>query len=152
MLRSLNVRIIITSFETFHHRKPILSHLRTINFIVYALKRIQKKLINKSEKCVLLRYEGEFIFRLYNLIKKKIIRVNNIHFVEKRSLIVNPEEKTNVYKSSTKRQRLHILIFAVEKTLNKQRITNISKDIVFIMKLSTTASASAINRSRSNFP
>ena len=103
MLRSLNVRIIITSFETFHYRKPILSHLRTIDFIVYALKRIQKKLVNKSEKCVLLEYKEEFIFRLYNLIKKKIIRVNNIHFVEKRLLIVNFEEKINAYKFSIKR-------------------------------------------------
>ena len=103
MLRSLNVRIITTSFETFYYRKLILFHLRTINFIVYALKRIQKKLVNKSEKCVLLNYEGEFIFRLYNLIKKKIIRVNNIYFVEKRPLIVNLEEKTNVYELSIKR-------------------------------------------------
>ena len=103
MLRSLNVRTITTLFETFHHRKPILFHLRTINFIVYTLKRIQKKLVNKSEKCVLLKYKGEFIFRLYNLIKKKIIRVNNVHFVEKRSLIVNFEKKTNAHKSSIKR-------------------------------------------------
>ena len=103
MLRSLNVRIIITLFETFHYRKLILFYLRTINFIVYALKRIQKKLVNKSEKCVLLKYEEEFIFRLYNLIKKKIIRVNNVYFVEKRFLIVNLEEKTNVYKLSIKR-------------------------------------------------
>ena len=152
MLRSLNVRIIVTSFETFHHRKPILFHLRTIDFIVYALKRIQKKLVNKSEKCVLLRYEGEFIFRLYNLIKKKIIRINNVHFVEKRPLIVNPEEKTNVHEPSIKRQRLYVSAFAVKKALDEQRITDISKDIVFIMKSSTTASAPAINRSRSNFP
>ena len=59
--------------------------------------------MNKSEKYVLLNYEEEFIFRLYNLIKKKIIRVNNIHFIEKRSLIVNLEEKTNVHKLSIKR-------------------------------------------------
>ena len=103
MLRSLNVRIIITSFETFYYRKSILFHLRTIDFIVYALKRIQKKLVNKSEKCVLLEYEEEFIFRLYNLIKKKIIRINNIYFVEKRFLIINLEEKTNAYKFSIKR-------------------------------------------------
>ena len=82
MLRSLNVRIIITLFETFYYRKLILSHLRTIDFIVYALKRIQKKLVNKSEKCILLRYKEEFIFRLYNLNQKKIIRINNIHFVK----------------------------------------------------------------------
>ena len=103
ILRSLNVRTITTSFETFHYRKLILSHLRTIDFIVYALKRIQKKLVNKSEKCVLLKYEEKFIFRLYNLIKKKIIRINNIHFVEKRLLIMNLKEKTNVYKFSIKR-------------------------------------------------
>ena len=47
--------------------------------------------------------KGEFIFRLYNLIKKKIIRVNNVHFVEKRPLIVNLEEKTNAHKSPIKR-------------------------------------------------
>ena len=152
MLRSLNVRIIATPFETFHYRKPILSHLRTIDFIVYALKRIQKKLINKSEKCVLLKYKEEFIFRLYNLIKKKIIRINNVHFVEKRLLIVNLEGKTNAHELSTKRQRLHISTSAVGEALDEQRIINISKDIALIMKPSTTVSASAINRSRSNFP
>ena len=119
MLRSLNVRIIVTLFETFHYRKLILSHLRTINFIVYVLKRIQKKLVNKSEKCVLLNYKEEFTFRLYNLIKKKIIRINNIYFVEKRSLIVNLKEKTNAYKLSIKRQRLYISIFAIKKTLDE---------------------------------
>ena len=103
MLRSLNVRIIVTLFEAFYYRKLILSHLRTIDFIVYALKRIQKKLVNKSEKYILLRYKEEFIFRLYNLIKKKIIRVNNVYFVKKRFLIVNLEEKTNAYKLSIKR-------------------------------------------------
>ena len=151
MLRSFNVRTIITLFETFHYRKPILSHLRTIDFIVYALKRIQKKLVNKSEKCVLLRYEEKFIFRLYNLVKKKIIRINNVHFVEKRPLIVNLEEKTNAHELSIKRQRLHILVSAVKETLNEQRITDISKDIILIMKPSTTVSVSVINRSRSNF-
>ena len=75
--------------------------------------------MNKSEKCVLLKYEEEFIFRLYNLIKKKIIRINNVHFVEKRFLIVNLEEKTNAHKSPIKRQRLYISTFAVKETLNK---------------------------------
>ena len=40
ILRFFNVRIIITLFETFHYRKLILFHLRIIDFIVYALKRI----------------------------------------------------------------------------------------------------------------
>ena len=54
--------------------------------------------MNKSEKCVLLGYEGESIYRLYNLIKKKVIRVNSVHFVEKRSLFVNLEEEIEAYK------------------------------------------------------
>lgn len=56
-MRSPNIRTIVTPFEAFYHRKPILSHLRTIDSIAYALKRIQKKLVNKSEKCILLGYE-----------------------------------------------------------------------------------------------
>ena len=57
--------------------------MRIINFIVYALKRIEKKFINKNTKYILLNYKVEFIFRFYNLIKKKIIRVNNVHFIKK---------------------------------------------------------------------
>ena len=39
-MRLLDIRIIIISFETFYYRKSILSYLRIINFIAYALKRI----------------------------------------------------------------------------------------------------------------
>ena len=102
-MRSFNIKIIIISFETFYYRKSIFSHLRIINFIVYALKRIQKKLINKNEKCILLNYENESIFRLYNLIKKKIIRVNDIYFVEKRPHFVNFEKKIKAHEPSNKR-------------------------------------------------
>ena len=59
--------------------------------------------MNKSEKCILLNYENEFIFHFYNLIKKKIIRVNNVYFVEKRPHFVNFEKKIKIYKSSNKR-------------------------------------------------
>ena len=82
-MRLLDIRTIIISFKTFYYRKLILSHLRIISFIAYALKRIQKKLINKSEKCILLDYKEKLIYYLYNLIKKKIIRVNSVHFVKK---------------------------------------------------------------------
>ena len=101
-MRFLNIKIIITFFEIFYYRKLIFSHLRIINFIVYALKRIQKKLINKNEKCILLNYKNEFIFHLYNLIKKKIIRVNNIHFVKKRSHFINFEKKTKIHEPLNK--------------------------------------------------
>ena len=62
-----------------------------------------KKFINKSEKCIFLNYKNEFIFRFYNLIKKKIIRINDIHFVEKRLYFVNFEKKIKIHEFSNKR-------------------------------------------------
>ena len=59
--------------------------------------------MNKNKKYILLGYENEFIFRFYNLIKKKIIRVNDVHFVEKRSHFVNLEEEIEVYEPLNKR-------------------------------------------------
>ena len=97
-MRFLNIKIIIIFFKTFYYHKFILFHLRIINFIVYILKYIQKKFINKNEKCIFLNYENEFIFHFYNLIKKKVIRVNDVYFVKKRSHFVNFEEKIEIYK------------------------------------------------------
>ena len=102
-MRFFNIKIIITFFEIFYYRKSIFFHLRIINFIVYVLKCIQKKFINKNEKCILLNYENEFIFRFYNLIKKKIIRINDMHFVEKCSHFINFEEKIKIHKFLNKR-------------------------------------------------
>ena len=103
IMRFFNIKIIITFFEIFYYHKFIFSHLRIINFIIYALKRIQKKFINKNKKCILLNYENKFIFRLYNLIQKKIIRVNNVHFVKKRSHFVNFEKKIKIHEFLNKR-------------------------------------------------
>ena len=103
MMRFFNIKIIITFFEIFYYYKFFFFHLRIINFIVYVLKRILKKFINKNEKCILLNYKNEFIFRFYNLIKKKIIRINNIYFIKKRSHFVNFEKKIEIYKSLNKR-------------------------------------------------
>ena len=102
MMRFFNIKIIITFFKTFYHHN-FFFHLYIINFIVYALKKIQKKFINKSEKYILLNYKNEFIFYLYNLIKKKIIRVNNVYFIKKRFHFVNFEKKIKIYKFSNKR-------------------------------------------------
>ena len=102
-MRSFNIKIIDISFETFYYYKLILFHLRIINFIIYILKRIQKKIINKSEKCILFNYENEFIFYFYNFIKKKIIRVNNVHFVKKRFHFMNFEKKIEIHKFLNKR-------------------------------------------------
>lgn len=135
VLRSPNTRTPATPFEAFYHRRPILSHLRTIGSIAYALKRIQKKLVDKSEKCVLLGYEGESIFRLYNLTKKKVIRANDVHFVEKRPLFVDPEEETDAHEPPAKRQRLQqVPASAVGEALDGQRITDISEDVAPIVR------------------
>lgn len=160
-MRSPNVRTIATPFEAFYQRKPILSHLRIVGFIAYAIKRIQKKLVDRSEKCVLLGYEGEHIFRLYNLTKKIVVRANSVHFVKKRPLVVDPEEETEAHEPSNKRQRLTVPASAAGEALNKQRITNISedvkpKDVAPITKTATKPSAAsrppAPIRPRPNFP
>ena len=96
-MRFFNIKIIITFFEIFYYRKFFFFHLRIINFIVYVLKRIQKKIINKNEKYISLNYKNEFIFRFYNLIKKKIIRVNDIHFIKKHLYFVNFKEKIKIH-------------------------------------------------------
>ena len=89
--------------------------------------------MDKSEKCVLLGYEGESIYRLYNLTKKKVIRANSVYFVKKRPLFVNPEEEIEAYKHPVKRQRLTVIsVFATKETPNKQRITNVSEDVTSI--------------------
>ena len=59
--------------------------------------------MNKSEKCIFLNYENEFIFHFYNLIKKKIIRVNDIYFVKKRLYFINFEKKIEIYEFLNKR-------------------------------------------------
>ena len=69
-MRFFNINIIITFFKIFYYRN-FLIYLYIINFIVYALNRIVK-IINKSEKYILLYYENEFIFYFYNLIKKRL--------------------------------------------------------------------------------
>ena len=50
MMRFFNIKIIIIFFEVFYYYKLIFFHLRIINFIIYVLKCIQKKFINKSER------------------------------------------------------------------------------------------------------
>ena len=149
ILRSPNTRTVATPFEAMYHRRPILSHLRTIGSIAYALKRIQKKLVDRSEKCVLLGYEGESIFRLYNLTKKKVIRANDVHFVEKRPLYVDPEEDTSAHESPNKRQRLTVSASAAGEALNEQRITDVSDDVAPVIPTPIVSSAP---KPRPNFP
>ena len=67
-----------------------------------------------------LNYKKKSIFRLYNFIKKKVIRVNNIYFMKKRFLFLNFEKKIEIYEFFYKRQRfIIVLIFAIKKILKK---------------------------------
>ena len=59
--------------------------------------------MNKNEKYIFLNYKDEFIFHFYNLIKKKIIRINDIHFVEKCSHFINFEKKIEIHEFLNKR-------------------------------------------------
>ena len=59
--------------------------------------------MNKSEKCIFLNYKNKFIFRFYNLIKKKIIRINDMHFIEKCLYFINFEEEIEIHEFSNKR-------------------------------------------------
>ena len=102
MIRFFNIKIIVTFFKIFYYRNFFFFHLRIIDFIVYILRCIQKKFMNKNEKCIFLNYKNEFIFRFYNLIKKKIIRINDIHFIKKRSHFMNFEKKIKIYKPLNK--------------------------------------------------
>ena len=54
--------------------------------------------MNKNEKCIFLNYKNEFIFHFYNLIKKKIIRVNDMHFIEKRLYFINFKKEIKTQK------------------------------------------------------
>ena len=58
--------------------------------------------MNKSEKYILLNYKDEFIFRFYNLIKKKVICVNNVHFIEKCLHFVNFEKEIKAHEPLNK--------------------------------------------------
>ena len=143
-LRSFNIRTIITPFKVFYSRKSILSHLRTIDSIAFALKRIQKKLVDRSERCILFGYEGESIFRLYNLTQKKVIRANDVHFVEKQPLFVDSEEEIEAHESLNKRQHLTIVsVSAVGEALEEQRITDFLEDVAPLAP-STRASTASI--------
>ena len=58
--------------------------------------------MNKNKKYIFINYENENIFRLYNLIKK-IIRINNIYFIEKRFLFINLKKLIEIYKFLNKK-------------------------------------------------
>ena len=87
-------------------------------------------------------------FSFLQLNQKKIIRINDIHFVEKRSHFVNLEEKIEIHEPSNKYQRLFISTFVIKKTLNKQRIIILSDaELIISIKSSNRLSSTNIRSS-----
>ena len=102
IIQSPNLKISKTLYKTQLDRKSNLFYLYIFNSIAYTIKRIQKKLIKRSKKYVLIDYKGDSIFRLYNLTKGRIIRTNNVYFIERRPKIIDLDKVTKVYKLELK--------------------------------------------------
>lgn len=83
----------ITPIEAFTSRRPDLSHLRTIGSRAWAMNRIQKKLKDRSERCYLVGYDGESIYRLWNAVTKEVIRSSSCHIQEKRPRFISDWEE-----------------------------------------------------------
>ena len=146
-LRSPSTRTIGTPFKASPRRKPVLSHLHTIGSISSALKGILKKLVDESEKCILLVFEVESIHRLCNLTKKKVLRANSVQLMEKRPLHVDPEEEEpEAHGSPAKRQRLSVpasaSASAAEDAAKEQRITDVSAGLEDVAPIAPIAMAS----------
>ena len=102
IIQSPNSKISKTLYKTQFNKRFNLFYLYTIRFIAYAINRIQKKLIKRSKKYILLDYKDNSIFYLYNLTKGRVIRTNDIYFIERRSKIINLNKVTKIYKLESK--------------------------------------------------
>ena len=59
-------------------------------------------IIKRSKKYVLLGYEGNSIFYLYNLTKERVIRANDVYFIKRRPKVINLDKVTKVFKLEPK--------------------------------------------------
>ena len=73
-----------TPWEVWNSTKPALGHLRALGCAAYhhLPKPGQKKLDTRSQKCYLLGYEGSNQYRLWDTIKKTVIRSRDVVFDE----------------------------------------------------------------------
>lgn len=79
-----------SAYEAWYGNRPSLDHIRTLGSFAWARNRIQKKLVNKSERCFLVGYEGDgHIYRLYCPRKRKIIRASSVHFEERKPTFIS---------------------------------------------------------------
>ena len=103
ILRSPNAKLGKTPYEAWYGAKPSLSHLRTIGSTAWAKNSKQQKLVERSTRCVLVGFEGNSIYRLWDPEKCKIVRSHGPHIQEK---IPNVVEATPPELSAAKRPRL----------------------------------------------
>jgi hypothetical protein len=75
----------ITPEEVWTGKPPSIAHLRTFGCVAYAhvAKEKRTKLESKSVKCIFLGYyEGSKAWRLYNPVKKQVIKSRDVIFKE----------------------------------------------------------------------
>jgi transposase InsO family protein len=77
----------LTPYEAYEGTKPSLEHLRIIGSTVYTLipkeRRLQSaKFDDRSQKCRLVGYDGESIYRVWNPVTHRVTRVKDVLFDE----------------------------------------------------------------------
>ena len=89
-IRSPVTKLGKTPYETWTGNAPYLGHIRTLGSITWARNRIQKKLVDKSDKCYLVGYEGDgHIYRLYSIRRKQVIRAASVHIEERQPRFIS---------------------------------------------------------------
>ena len=73
----------ITPYEHWNRKKPNNKHWRIIGCIAFVLERNTGKLGNKTNKCKLLGYKNDSVYRLWNHQSQRIIVLWEVIFDEK---------------------------------------------------------------------
>ena len=84
-------------YEAWWGHAPSLGHLRTLGSFAWARNRLQKKLVDKSERCLLVGYEGDgHIYRLYCPRTGKVLRASSVHIEERKPTFISNIVPPNV--------------------------------------------------------
>jgi transposase InsO family protein len=81
--RSPTKRLGMTPYEAYEGTKPSLQHLRIIGSTVYTLipkerRQQSAKFDDRSQKCRLIGYDGESIYRVWNPLTRRVTRVKDV--------------------------------------------------------------------------
>ena len=89
IMRSPNAKLGMTPYQAWHDEIPDLSHLRTIGSTAWRLNAQGKKLKDRSQECILMGFEGNSIYRLWDLQQGRIVRSSDVHVQEKLGVYLN---------------------------------------------------------------